>query len=139
VGEDDVVVLALRLALKGLHGLGAVGPPAQARVVVAVVHLAGVPDPAAGGAGLVLGVDQLLVEAAGVAVLHEVGAHTSAHALDVVVEALPVLLDEDVGEEAAEAVAHLFGVVALELDVADALKKRLGEGLGVLPEGGWGS
>src|SRR5690606_9153582 len=113
VGEDDPVAATLGLALEGLDEVGPAVPPLEADVVVGVVLLAGVPDPALGGSGLVLGRDELGVEAARVAVLAEVGAHAGAHALDVVVVGLAVLLDEHVGEVAVVEVADLLGMIAL--------------------------
>jgi hypothetical protein len=81
------------------------------------VLAARIPDAAAVGLGLGLGGDEVGVEPLRVAVLHEVRRHAGAHALDVVVDPLAVLLGEHVGQVAIVAVADLAGDVALDADL----------------------
>ncbi len=136
VGQGDVVVLALGLALELLDELGPRVPPLQPFLVVAVVVQLRVPDADALLLRLTLGGDELVVEAARVGVLGEVGAHAGAHRLDVVVDPAALLPGEDVDQVAVVAAADVLGVVALQPHRAHPVEKLLGEAGGLLAQ--WG-
>jgi hypothetical protein len=132
VPEDDVPLVgpAPERLDEGAAGV----PPGPPLVVVGVVAEVGIPDAAAGGAGLALGRQHLAVVAGGMAVLGEVRAHAGAHGLDVVVDPATVLLDQRIGEVAAVAVAALGGVIALEAHLGDAGEEAHGEAARLLAE-----
>ena len=107
------------------QGVGPAPPPLQARGVVGVVLLLGVPDPQVLGPGLGLGLAKRRVEARQPPVLDEVRRHPRAHRRQVVVHPVAVLLGEHVDQVPVVVAVLAVEAVVLQAHVVDALEELL--------------